>query len=168
MSIYLWTGEGWGKTTSAFGVAMRALGHGLKVIVIQFMKGRKEEIGEYRIQQKLKNLTVKQFGRKDWVDLDSPSDEDKKLAEQGLKYAKQALKNKPFLLVLDEINLAAAVGLLERKEVLGFLESVPPEVNLYLTGRNAPGYLIEKADYVNEIKCIKGPKRLEGEKGIDY
>lgn len=168
MSIYLWTGEGWGKTTSAFGVAMRALGHGLKAVVVQFMKGRKEQIGEYRIQQKLDNLTVRQFGRKDWVDLDEPSEEDKQLAQEGLEFAKQALKEKPFLLILDEINLAAAIGLLERREVMEFLENLPPEVNLYLTGRNAPGYLIEKADYVNEIRCIKGPKKLEGEKGIDY
>ena len=50
--IYLWTGDGWGKTTSAFGVALRALGHGFKVIVVQFMKGRKEEIGEYKIRGK--------------------------------------------------------------------------------------------------------------------
>ncbi|MFH1682556.1 MAG: cob(I)yrinic acid a,c-diamide adenosyltransferase [Candidatus Woesearchaeota archaeon] len=166
--VYLWTGDGWGKTTSAFGVALRALGHGFKVVVVQFMKGRTEDIGEYKIQEKLESLTVKQFGREGWVDLHHPSDEDKKLAQDGLEYAHQAALQKPFLLILDEINLAAQIGLFEEKEVIGLLEGIPPEVHLYLTGRNAPAYLIERADFVNEIVMKKGPKKLEGEKGIDY
>lgn len=166
--IYLWTGSGWGKTTSAFGVALRALGHGYKVVVVQFMKGRKEEIGEYKIQKKLKNLEVKQFGRKEWVNLKKPGLEDKKLAQQGLAYAKKAARSKPFLLVLDEINLAAKIGLLGKKEVLDFLDSIDEKVHVYLTGRHAPRYLLERADYVNVITPTKGAKRLVGEKGIDY
>lgn len=166
--VYLWTGEGWGKTTSAFGVALRALGHGFKVVVIQFMKGRKEEIGEYKIQERLAGLTVRQFGREGWVDLGNPGDEDKMLAKAGLDYALKAAMEKPFLLILDEINLAAQIRLFEEKEVRGFLEAVPPEVHLYLTGRNAPQYLIDLADFVNEIVMKKGPKKPEGEKGIDY
>lgn len=165
--VFLWTGQGWGKTTSAFGAALRALGHQKKVVVVQFMKGRKD-VGEYKIQKKLKNLTVRQFGRKGWVNLKKPSKEDKRLAQQGLQYAKKALKTKPFLLVLDELNLAAQINLVEKKEVLELLEAIPPRVHLYLTGRYAPDWLIKKADYVNVINMKKGPKRLAGEKGIDY
>lgn len=165
--IFLWTGPGWGKTTSAFGAALRALGHHKKVIIIQFMKGR-QDIGEYKIRKKLKNLTVKQFGRPGWVNLKNPSQEDKKLAQQGLQYARKAAQTQPFLLVLDEINLAAKINLLGKKEVLTFLSAIPPGVHVYLTGRSAPAYLLKKADYVNEIVMKKGPKRLIGEKGIDY
>ena len=115
--VYLWTGDGWGKSTSAFGVALRAMGHGKKVVIIQFMKGRKD-IGEFKMQSSLDNLEVKQFGREEWVDLEKPSDDDKELAGNGLAFAKEKAKEKPFLLVLDEINLAIAIGLLDEKEVI--------------------------------------------------
>lgn len=165
--IFLWTGNGWGKTTSAFGAALRALGHNKKVVVVQFMKGRKD-IGEYKIQQKLKDFTIKQFGRKGWVNLKKPSPKDKRFARLGLLYAKKIAQTKPFLLVLDEINLAAKINLLRKKEVLDFLKGIHPEIHVYLTGRCAPHWLLDKADYVNEVVMKKGPKRLVGEKGIDY
>lgn len=165
--VYLWTGEGWGKTTSAFGCALRAAGHGFKSIIIQFMKGRKE-IGEYKIQKQLPNVEVLQFGRPGWVNLDNPSEKDKKLAKEGLESAKKKAREKPFLLVLDEINLAVAVGLLKESEVMSFLDSAPKEVHIFLTGRKATKGLIKRADFVNEVVTIKGPKKLKGEKGIDY
>ena len=117
--IYLWTGPGWGKTTSALGVALRSIGHGKKVTIIQFMKGRKDKIGEYRARKKLGRLfEISQFGSPDWVNMKKPSEKDKKLAEKGLEAAKKAAKKKPFLLILDEINLAVAIGLLDEKRVI--------------------------------------------------
>lgn len=166
--IYLWTGDGWGKSTSAFGAALRALGHDKNVVIIQFMKGRKEQIGEYKIKDVLEKLEVEQFGKKEWVDLQNPSEEDKELAKKGLEFAKQKAKEKPFLLILDEINLAVAIGLLDEKEVLDFLDEVPEETHVYLTGRNATDGLKERADFVNVINMLKGPKKLVGEEGIDY
>ncbi len=167
--VYLWTGKGWGKTTSALGAALRCIGHGYKAIIIQFMKGRKDLIGEYRIRKKLGNkYQIHQFGRPGWVNLKKPSEMDRKLAEKGLEFARKKAKEKPFLLVLDEINLAVAVGLLKEKEVLNFLDQIPPQVHVYMTGRYAPKSLIKRADYVNEIVMKKGPKKLSGEKGIDY
>lgn len=167
--VYLWTGLGWGKTTSALGVALRCVGHGYKVIIVQFMKGRKDSIGEYKIKDLLgKNYEIRQFGRRGWVNLEKPGKEDKALAKKGLEFAKKAAKKKPFLLFLDEINLAVAIGLLDEKEVLKFLDEIPPKVHVYMTGRNATQGLIKRANYVNEIVMIKGPKKLEGEKGIDY
>ena len=112
---------------------------------------------------------MKQFGRKNWVNLQNPSAEDRKLALQGLNYTYSVLSKKPFLLVLDEINLACAIGLLRKKEVLDFLDAVDGKyTTIYLTGRNAPKYLLDKADYVNVISMRKGPKDLKGKKGIDY
>ncbi len=167
-NIYLWTGNGWGKTTSAIGCALRAIGHGKKTVIVQFMKGRKERIGEYRVRKKVKGFRIYQFGRHGWVDLKKPSAQDKKLAVKALEFAKKEARKKPFLLVLDEINLAVAIGLLKEKEVIAFLNKVNPKVHVYLTGRNATKGLHNRADYVNEIVMRKGPKKLKGEKGIDY
>lgn len=169
-NIYLWTGNGWGKTTSALGVALRAIGHGKRVVIIQFMKGRKD-IGEYKVRKRLKpNYEIYQFGRRGWVDLKNPSKKDKELAHQGLEFAKKIVKTKPFLLILDEINLAVAVGLLSLKEVLEFLDSIPKTITVYLTGRYAPKELMNRADYVTEITAIKHPKihLRKAKKGIDY
>ncbi|MEW5897265.1 MAG: cob(I)yrinic acid a,c-diamide adenosyltransferase [Nanoarchaeota archaeon] len=167
--IYLWTGLGWGKTTSALGAALRCIGHGFKVVIIQFMKGRRELIGEYKVKERLSpEYEIYQFGRKGWVNLAKPSKKDQQLAGEGFELAKKKAREKPFLLVLDEINLAVAVGLLEEKKVLRFLDEIPAEVNVYMTGRHATPKLIARADYVNEVVMVKGPKKLSGEKGIDY
>jgi len=166
--IYLWTGNGWGKTTSAIGASIRAVGHGYKVIIIQFMKGWGDKIGEYKIRNKLKNYEIYQFGRKGWVNIRNPTPEDKKLARKGFEFAHKIAKKKPFLLILDEINLAVRIGLLDEKEVVKLLDSVAAKTTVYMTGRYATKGLIKRADYVNEIRMIKGPKKLTGEKGIDY
>ncbi len=166
-TIYLWTGDGWGKTTSAIGAAIRAAGHDKKVIIIQFMKGRKEKIGEYKFLSRSKNITIKQFGREGWVYLKHPLNKDKELAQQGFSYAKEAVKQKPFLLILDEINLACAIKLLSTKEVVKWLKTVPESVHICMTGRRAPFRLLWLADYVNIVSCKKGPKKLLGEIGID-
>lgn len=166
--IYLWTGPGWGKTTSALGAALRCVGHGYKVIIIQFMKGRKNT-GEFRIKRLLgKNYEIHQFGREGWVNLKRPGEMDRRLAGKGLEFAKKAAKRKPYLLFLDEINLSVAIGLLGEKDVLDFLDSMPKKVHVYMTGRRATKGLMKRADYVNNIIMMKGPKKLKGEKGIDY
>lgn len=165
-NIYLWTGDGWGKTTSAIGAGIRCVGHGYKVVMIQFMKGRLT--GEIKTISRLRNLSVKQFGRKGWVNLKKPSSADKRLALEGFEYAKKVAREKPFLLILDEINLAVAIGLLDEKEVVKFLDNIPSNVHVYLTGRRAAKGLVKRADYVNKIMMLKGPKKLIGEKGIDY
>lgn len=169
-NIYLWTGNGWGKTTSAFGAAIRALGHGYKVVIVQFMKGRKEKIGEYRIRKRLgKNFEIRQFGRIGFVNPRNPAKIDRKLAMQGFSYIKKAVnRKKPFLLVLDEINVAVKFGLLNENDVIRFVKSIPKMTNVYMTGRYATKKLMRAADYVNKVEMFKGPKKLTGEKGIDY
>ena len=171
--VYLWTGNGWGKTTSAFGVALRAMGHGYNVVILQWMKGWGDRIGEYRVRKLLgpklsKLFEITQCGSKEWVNLQTPAKKDKDLAKKCLELARKKAKQNPFLLVLDEINLAVAIGLLPEKELLKFLDEVPPTVHVYLTGRRATPGLIKRADYVNEVMLRKGQKKLRGEKGIDY
>ncbi|MDP2909014.1 MAG: cob(I)yrinic acid a,c-diamide adenosyltransferase [Nanoarchaeota archaeon] len=165
--IHLYTGDGGGKTTSALGVAMRALGHGKKVVMIQFMKGR-TDTGEYKIQKQLKNFKVYQFGREDFIKpVDKPTEKDYKLAEKGLRFVEKTLKEKPCLLILDEINLAAAIGLLKISDVLKVLEKKSKDTHLIMTGRHAPEEFIRIADIVTTVEDVKRVER-EAQKGIEY
>ena len=168
-NIYLWTGDGAGKTTSALGVALRAVGHKQKVIVVQFMKGRKE-IGEYKIMKKLKPYySIHQFGSPKFIKpLNKPSEKDKALAQKGLEFAKQASRKKPHLLVLDEINLACAIGLVKTDEVVKLVEEASKKTIVYLTGRKAPLKLKKIAGFVNEIKLLKSPEKYPVRKGIEW
>jgi cob(I)alamin adenosyltransferase len=168
--LYLYTGEGGGKTTAALGLALRSVGHGHKVVIIQFMKGRKN-VGEYKIARRLHpHYEIYQFGREEFIDLKNPSREDKELAEKGLKFAREMLAAKPNLLVLDELNLAASVGLVNIKDVIKMLDGAPEGTVIAITGRHAPKELIDRADFVNEVKDIKHPfkKGIPAQEGIQY
>ena len=167
--IYLYTGTGGGKTTNALGLALRSVGHRRKVVIIQFLKWWKN-IGEYKIRKRLAPYyEIYQFGRKGWIGLGNLGEEDKKLAEKGLEFAEKVVREKkPHLLVLDEINLAVHCKLLDANEVVEFLEEIPNKTDVVLTGRYAPKGLIEKADFVNEVKDIKHPKEIPTTKGIQY
>lgn len=154
--IYVFTGDGEGKTTAALGLGLRALGHGKRVVVIQFMKGRKY-VGEYQVQSMLKNYEVYQFGKEQFVDLKNPDEEDYKLAKQGLEFAKEMIEARPDVLILDEINVAVNFGLLKEGDVLKLLEDVPKNMLVILTGRNASKKIIKIADMVSYVKKIKHP-----------
>jgi len=167
--IYLYVGTGAGKTTNALGLALRSVGHEHKVIIIQFMKWWKN-IGEYKVQKMLAPYyEIYQFGRKGWIGLGNLNDADKKLAEKALKFAEKiANEKKPSQLVLDEINLALYCQLLDVREVIDFLNRIPKNTDVVLTGRFAPQELIERADFVNEIKDVKYPKNMVTTIGIQY
>jgi cob(I)alamin adenosyltransferase len=168
-NVYLWTGEGAGKTTSALGVALRAVGHKQKVIVVQFMKGRKD-IGEYKIMQKLKPYyQIFQFGSPKFiVPINKPSEKDKEFARKGMDFAREAAKKKPRLLILDEINLACAIGLVDVDEVIELVEHCSKYTIVYLTGRRAHARLKKIAGFVNEIKLLKAPRKYPVRKGIEW
>ncbi len=162
--IHLLTGNGGGKTTSALGLVIRALGHKKNVVIVQFMKGR--STGEYEFLKD--KCIIRQFGSKSFVNLDKPSLRDKKLAEEGLKFAFESLDKNPFLIVLDEINLACAIGLLNISEVVSFLKKAK-NINVVLTGRYAPKELVKAAHIVTELTDITPPKRrMPAKKGLEY
>jgi cob(I)alamin adenosyltransferase len=167
--IYLYTETGGGKTANALGLALRSVGHKHQVVIIQFLKWWKNT-GEYKIQKKLKPYyEIYLFGREGWIGLSNLSEEDRKLAKEGLKFAKKMVtKKKPHLLILDEINLALHCHMLDLDEVMEFLGSLPEETDVVLTGRYAPKKLIEKADFVNEVKDLKHPEELVTTEGIQY
>ena len=171
-NTYLFTGEGAGKTTNALGLALRSVGHKNKVLIIQFLKWWKHT-GEYKIAEMLKPYyEVYQFGRKGWIGLENLTEEDRKLCKRGLEFAKEIVeKKKPNLLILDEINLALHCKLLSVDEVINFLNhtnKISNKTDIVLTGRYAPEALIDKVDFVNEIRDIKHPEKIPTTKGVQY
>jgi cob(I)alamin adenosyltransferase len=155
--VQVYTGEGKGKTTAALGLALRAAGHGLRVEIVQFMKGW-PGYGELAGVQWLPTVTIRRFGRDGWVHPDRPEPEDFKCAAEGLAYARERLTGGQVdILVLDEINVALDYGLLELEAVLALLDVRPPGVELVLTGRNAHPELIRRADLVTEMRKVKHP-----------
>ena len=150
--IQVYTGDGKGKTTAALGLALRPVGHGLKVLVIQFMKGN-IDYGELESSKKLSPyLTIIQSGRETFVSKTNPHPVDIKLAQDGFDLAKKAMAGGTHdILVLDEINVAVDYGLIPLSDLLRLLDAKPSGVELILTGRSARPEILEKADLVTEM-----------------
>ena len=168
--IQVYTGLGKGKTTAALGLALRAAGQNLKVYMIQFMKGW-PHYGELTSVEKLPNITLRQFGRPDFVNKDSPDPEDVKQAHQALGHARQILASGDYdVVILDEINVALDYNLIGLGEVLALIENKPEKVELLLTGRGAHPEIVKRADLVTEMLDIKHPfgEGVGGRRGIEY
>lgn len=168
--IHIYTGNGKGKTTAALGLAMRAAGHGLRVLIIQFMKG-KIDYGELETVKKLENISIEQHGRPDFVNPEKPDPEDLRLAEKGLARAREAILSKEYdVVVLDEINVAVNFGLLKAEQVVGLLEKKPKELELILTGRYMPEEFAQHADLITECRELKHyfNEGISARKGFDY
>jgi cob(I)alamin adenosyltransferase len=168
--VIVYTGDGKGKTTAALGQALRALGHGRKVLVIQFMKGRK--YGEVLCAEKfLPNLTFRLCGLDSFVMRGTPASVDVELAREGLELAKKAVQSGEYdMIILDEVNVAMDFKLIPMEEVLRIIKDRPEGLNIILTGRYAPPEIIELADTVSEIKEIKHhyQKGIKERAGIEF
>ena len=168
--IQVYTGNGKGKTTAALGLALRAVGHGLKVLFIQFMKGN-IDYGELESSKKLSPyLTIKQMGRETFVSKANPDPIDIKLAQDGFALAKKAISNEEYsIVILDEINVAIDYGLIPLSDLLHLLDTKPKGIELILTGRNAKPEIIDKADLVTEMVERKHyyKKGVSARKGIE-
>jgi cob(I)alamin adenosyltransferase len=168
-TIQLYTGNGKGKTTAALGAALRALGHGNRVVMIQFMKGRL--YGELEASKGLKGFTIEQHGRDEFVDPKSPDPIDRELAAGGWRRAEELVRAGDIdMLILDEINVAVAFGLIELETVLSFMKNKPERLELILTGRYASDRMIELADTVTEMREIRHhyDRGVAARKGIEY
>ncbi len=154
--VQVYTGNCKGKTTAALGLAFRAVGRGLKVVMIQFMKGG-GPYGEHLAAARLApDLTIIPTGREGWVNKDNPAQEDITLAQNALSIAREKLLSGEYdLVILDEINGAIGFGLIPVQEVLELIALRPLTVELVLTGRNADPGIIEAADLVTEMVEIK-------------
>lgn len=153
--IQVYTGNGKGKTTASLGLALRAVGRGLRVCVFQFIKGG-GPYGEHLIAEKLAPLfTIIQTGRPGWVNTSDIS-EDRRVAQNALEQARSLLSSGEYdLVILDEINGAVGFGLIDVEQVLELISLKPGHVELVLTGRNAHERVIEAADLVTEMREIK-------------
>ncbi len=166
--VHVYTGNGKGKTTAAFGLAMRAAGRGKKVCIIQFMKpdnGYGEQISARKL-----GIEVYAFGTNKFVNKNNPSDEDIALAQNALKLAKSKINEGYDLVILDELNVAVDFNLVSLDNVLDLISQLPKNTELVITGRYAKKDLIERADLVTEMKEIKHyfRKGVLAREGIEY
>ena len=168
--IQIFTGDGKGKTSAALGVVLRALGSGLRVCVVVFMKGD-YPYSEWKALSKLPNIEVARFGFRTFTDPANVKPEEIEQAKQALAAAREAMLSGSYdLVVLDEVNIATAWKLVELDEVVRLLQDKPPNVELILTGRHADSKIVKMADLVTECLKIKHPfdKGIQARKGIDF
>lgn len=187
--LQIYTGAGKGKTTAAFGLAVRALGAGMRVYIMQFMKGL--AYSEQGVLRAMDGITLATTGKPFFVAAEGMlSEEDKakwgdgvvifppgkppadyvRLLADGLEQARAELASGKYgLVILDELNVALFFGLITRPQAEAVLEAVPEGTELVLTGRNAPEWLIERADLVTEMREIKHyyKQGVEARRGIE-
>jgi cob(I)alamin adenosyltransferase len=171
--IVVFTGDGKGKTSAALGVALRASGHKMYVSLVQFVKST-FATGEARAAERLApEFEFLSLGR-GFVNCcgdTTPLAEHKKAAQEALALARQRMLSGAWdILILDEINTAVTLRLIDIADVLDMVRSKPPKLHLILTGRDAHPDLVAVADMVTEMRSLKHPynKGLPAEKGIDF
>ena len=168
--VQVYTGNGKGKTTAALGIALRAVGHRLKVLMIQFLKGG-IAYGELEGAKKLAPyLKIVPMGRECFVDKRDPDPIDARCARKGWELAKRSVQSRKYpIVILDEINVAVAYGLVPLKDLTALMKSKPADVELILTGRYAHPEVVRRADLVTEMKEKKHyyRKGIESRVGIE-
>lgn len=168
--LIVFTGNGKGKTTAALGMAMRAAGHGMEVLILQFIKGS-WSYGELRSLDAIDEIRIKPLGTGFTWKKES-LDEDRRLAEAGWTEAVEEMSQGRYqMIVLDELNVVLSYGLLPLDRVLQDLQNRAPGVHVVVTGRKAPEELIGIADMVTEMKEVKHPfhgRGLKAQKGIEF
>ena len=171
--VIVYTGNGKGKTTASLGVALRAIGHGLRVCMVQFIKGE-WHYGELNSIKKLEpdfELIVAGKGFIGIIDDDHAFEEHVRAATTALDIVEQKISLDTFdIVILDEINYAVHLGLLQLADVLKILQNRPKHLSLILTGNHACEEIIKLADLVTEMKEIKHPykKGIKAKRGIDF
>ena len=164
--VQVYTGNGKGKSTAAFGLALRSVGAGYKVIIIQFLKGM--EYSEHEAFKKL-GIDYELYGTKEFV-VGEPSEEVKNLCKMGLERAKKAFDEGYDVVILDEANVAVHMKAMELKDLLEVVDEKPENVELVITGRYAPEEIVERADLVTEMKEVKHyyQKGVQARKGVEW
>jgi len=167
--IHVYTGNGKGKTTAAFGLALRAVGAGKKVFFAQFIKGKSySEIAA--VQKYIPDITIKQYGLGCFI-LKTPTQKDIKVASEGLAEVSVILASGNYdMVVLDEASIAIYFNLFSAEKLIDVIKKKKEETEIIITGRYAPEKLIEMADLVTEMKEVKHyyTYGVEARKGIEY
>jgi cob(I)alamin adenosyltransferase len=165
--VHVYTGDGKGKTTAALGLAIRAVGQGMKVAFIQFVKGL--PCGEHFFAKQYNPFEIVQISVGD--SFKKSKEQLSQEARQTLAYAEQEIASGKYgLVILDEIFVAINQGLITVKQVLDLLDAKPASVELVLTGRKAPPEIVQRADLVTEMLMIKHPltEGTSARRGIEY
>lgn len=170
--ILVHTGNGKGKTTAALGLAFRALGYDMKVLMIQFLKGGWKP-GEYRAAKKFEpNFQIVPMGQGFlWIDAENQADRNQILVTKAWEYGRQQVLDGNWdMVIFDEINYAIGYGLIPVPEVVDLLARKPPLLHVVLTGRNAKDEIVALADTVTEMRPIKHAyeKGTSAQKGIEF
>jgi len=166
--IQVYTGNGKGKTTAAFGLALRAAGAGLNVYIGQFAKGG--DYHEIKALRKIDNIKVEQFGRRCFIKK-SPKEIDKQMALAGLKRLNEIIAAKKYqLVILDEVNIAVKLKLIPLSGLLELIKQAPKTIELVLTGRYAHPKIIKLADLVSQVGQVKHyyAKGVKARRGIEF
>jgi len=167
--IQVYTGDGKGKTTAALGLALRAAGRNMKVLIVQFMK--KWDYGELHSIELISNITLRTFGTKDFVYKGKAKKIDYEEAEKAFSFGAEGVQSGDYdIVIFDELNMALYYELLDLKKVVEKLKGKPDEVEVVITGRRAPEEIIGIADLITEMKEVKHPyqKGIEARRGIEY
>jgi cob(I)alamin adenosyltransferase len=171
--VVVFTGKGKGKTTAALGIVLRAVGHGHKVGMIQFIKGE-WFYGELASSKRLEpefEMIVAGKGFVGIIDDDHPIEDHRSAAQKAVSLAKEKISSGNYdIVILDEINYALNMNLIILKDVIDIINSRPKKTTLVLTGNYAVREVLELADLVTEMKEIKHPycRGIKAKKGIDY
>ncbi|MCX5678286.1 MAG: cob(I)yrinic acid a,c-diamide adenosyltransferase [Candidatus Omnitrophica bacterium] len=166
--VHIYTGDGKGKTTAAFGLALRAAGAGLKVCIYQFIKG--PGFNENKIFGNIGKIKIEQCGRGPFIRT-KPTPKDIECASRGFKKVCRIIDSGLYdLVILDEVNVALKIGLIKTSDMLVLIRQKPVFVELVMTGRCCPKSLFRYADVVTEMRKIKHPfdKGVMARKGIEY
>jgi len=167
--VHVYTGNGKGKTTAAFGLALRSVGAGMKVFIGQFVKG-KQYNENMAVARYLKNVTVKQYGLGCFI-VNTPTEDDIRAAGKGLGEMRKIIQEgKHDLVIMDEVNIALFYKLIDVNQLIEIIKAKPDHVELVLTGRYAPQEIIDMADLVTEMKEVKHyyQQGIEARDGIEY
>lgn len=171
--VIVYTGKGKGKTTAALGIVLRAVGHGHRVGMIQFIKGEwyyGELTSSKRLEPEFEMIAAGK-GFVGIMDDDHPLEDHQQAAKQALAIARERLTSGAYdVLILDEINYAVKLNLLSEQDILDLIASRPQKTSLVLTGNYAPDKVIQAADLVTEMREIKHPYQsgIKAKKGIDF
>lgn len=169
----VYTGKGKGKTTAALGIVLRAIGHNKKICMIQFIKGS-WHYGEMTTSKKLEpdfEMIAVGKGFVGIIDDKSPREDHEQIADEAIKICKLKIQSGNYdIIILDEVNYAINLGLIELDDVIDLIKTKPPSLDLVLTGNYAKNQIIELADLVTEMKEIKHPFKQgkKAKKGIDF
>lgn len=167
--IQVYTGDGKGKTTAALGLALRAAGRNMKVLIVQFMK--KWDYGELHSIKLIPNITLETFGTKEFVYKGKAKKIDYEEAERAFSFGVKGMESGNYdIVIFDELNMALYYDLLDTREIVKKIKEKPQNVEIVITGRRAPREIIEIADLVTEMKEVKHPyqKGVEARIGIEF